>query len=684
VDKNYVSEISNVEKGLKGINAQIADMEAGLKRISGLAGTTLGSVKSVLGGGLGQGSSLNIGTANASFSNGAGSNTGMNAATGSGGLMSWMYSGAGQKGMMGVQLGLGVAGAAYAGLPDTGQVMSRATGFYNLAQRSGGMNRKDIAAATFSSMAGGITGPNEDMAAASVLSLGYGYSPGSANFTNILKETRGAALGYNMPNATAAQALASMHTGAMAGNLYAYGISTFDVKTGQNRSMGDITRQLYQRMVGSKKLTQKDIEISATQGFLGQSLNALGFSQAQKELVTQGFINLSQGKSAELTAQTGQDNPLKKMYDVYTSQSALANRAADPYIKGVGIAADKMVAFNNAMSKLPDSILAAKAAFDTFSNSNAGNATSALVKGVEGAATVYAGSKILSKVLGKGAVKGGITLAEHGLSAVAAKTAGKVLGKSVPILGGVISGATGQGFFSSVAMDAAIGGAGGAFVGGVGAVPGAIGGAVYGAAGYLLGKGVRSFFGSGSTSATSSNPTPLSGSQNETAWAKDFLKQVGAPVTSQNIAAMTTWMAAEGGGGGGATGLGINDAMYNPLNTKQHMPGSWKPGDMSEDVQAYQNYASGMQATVKTIKNGRYTNILAALKKGNDASGVLAAVNASPWGTHIAGVGASTASNNVNINLNIAQASEAEAITLAKRVKTILQKDFGVQTMGSK
>ena len=145
---------------------------------------------------------------------------------------------------------------------------------------------------------------------------------------------------------------------------------------------------------------------------------------------------------------------------------------------------------------------------------------------------------------------------------------------------------------------------------------------------------------------------------------------------------MTTWMASENGGGGPSTGIGTNDAMWNPLNTKQHMPGSWKPGDMSEDVQAYQNYASGMQATVKTIKNGRYTNVLNALKKGNDTNAVLAAVNASPWGSHPGAV--STSSNNVNINLTIAQASEAEATALAKRVKTILQKDFGVKAIGSK
>ena len=92
-------------------------------------------------------------------------------------------------------------------------------------------------------------------------------------------------------------------------------------------------------MVGNKKLTQKDIELSATQGFLGQSLNALGFSQAQKELVTQGFIARSQGKSFDLMSETGKDNPLKGMYDVYSSQNKAATRVADSTISGVNEAA---------------------------------------------------------------------------------------------------------------------------------------------------------------------------------------------------------------------------------------------------------------------------------------------------------------------------------------------------------
>jgi hypothetical protein len=547
-------------------------------------------------------------------------------------------------------------------------VMSRATGFYNLAQRSGGKNRKDIAAATFSAMQGGITGPNEDMAAASMLSMGYGYSPGSTNFTNLLRETRGAALGYNMPNATAAQALAGMHTGAMAGNLYAYGISTFNTKTGQNRTMGDITNQLYSRMVGNRKLTQKDIELSATQGFLGQQLNALGFSQAQKELVTQGFIARSQGKSFDLTKETGKDNPLKGMYDVYSSQNQAATRVADATISGVNLAAKEMVRFNKAMSGAPDLLVKFKAILSTITGSGLGSALTAI-------AQVAADLVILSKV---SKLLKGVNVAEKAVEETV-KTGATAISKAEKFVTrpNIVESTLGKsGVFNKIL--------------------GPIG--VYSAIksshlDFSLHRGQipdpkQSFFDRFNNGTKYINDPkrltdPKPGTPNLSGkWAKDFLTQIGAPVTSQNIKAMSAWMASEGGGGGVNTGIGINDANWNPLNTKQHMPHSYKPGDMSEDVQSYESYTSGMQATVKTIKNGRYTNILNALKKGNDTNAVLAAVNESPWGSHPSAV--SSSAGTVNVNLNIAQASEAEAITLAKRVKTILQKDFGVQTMGSK
>ena len=53
----------------------------------------------------------------------------------------------------------------------------------------------------------------------------------------------------------------------------------------------------------------------------------------------------------------------------------------------------------------------------------------------------------------------------------------------------------------------------------------------------------------------------------------------------------------------------------------------------SVGVKAYTSWKQGLQATVITLRNGYYEAILAALRRGDDASAVAAAVGASPWGT---------------------------------------------------
>lgn len=107
-------------------------------------------------------------------------------------------------------------------------------------------------------------------------------------------------------------------------------------------------------------------------------------------------------------------------------------------------------------------------------------------------------------------------------------------------------------------------------------------------------------------------------------WAKALLVAMRLPVTADNVAAITAWEMAEGG-------HWYNSAYYNPLNTTQSMPGATVFNSVG--VKAYTSWKQGLQATVKTLKNGYYGAIIEALHRGNDASAVAAAVGASPWGT---------------------------------------------------
>ena len=103
-------------------------------------------------------------------------------------------------------------------------------------------------------------------------------------------------------------------------------------------------------------------------------------------------------------------------------------------------------------------------------------------------------------------------------------------------------------------------------------------------------------------------------------FATDLLRQLGLPQTSENLRAMTAWQKAEG-----------TSASFNPLATTRHAPGAT---DMNEvGVKNFVSYEQGLRATIDTLRNGLYGNILAALREGSSATRVAQAIAESPWGT---------------------------------------------------
>lgn len=82
---------------------------------------------------------------------------------------------------------------------------------------------------------------------------------------------------------------------------------------------------------------------------------------------------------------------------------------------------------------------------------------------------------------------------------------------------------------------------------------------------------------------------------------KKVLSCVGAKPTKDNMSFMYAWRQAEGG-----------KASNNPFNTTQKMPGSTTYN--SHGVQNYKSSEDGIQATCKTLNNGRYTDITNGLK----------------------------------------------------------------------
>lgn len=131
------------------------------------------------------------------------------------------------------------------------------------------------------------------------------------------------------------------------------------------------------------------------------------------------------------------------------------------------------------------------------------------------------------------------------------------------------------------------------------------------------------------SSTTSSDVTPLTKTTTDDEFYKSILKGIGAPITDENMKFFYAWRQAEGG-----------KARNNPFNTTQSKPGSTFYNCLKKGVSGcksgVRNYLSsqdGIDATVRTIKNGRYQNIINSLKSGNSAEKSALALKSSPWGT---------------------------------------------------
>jgi hypothetical protein len=137
------------------------------------------------------------------------------------------------------------------------------------------------------------------------------------------------------------------------------------------------------------------------------------------------------------------------------------------------------------------------------------------------------------------------------------------------------------------------------------------------------------YLGSDDEMEISKDVAPLTKTTTDDEFYKAILKGVGAPITDENMKFMYAWRQAEGG-----------KAKNNPFNTTQSKPNSTFYNCLKKGISGCQsgvrNYMSsrdGIDATIRTLQNGRYRNILDALKKGTSAEQTAMALKASPWGT---------------------------------------------------
>lgn len=110
---------------------------------------------------------------------------------------------------------------------------------------------------------------------------------------------------------------------------------------------------------------------------------------------------------------------------------------------------------------------------------------------------------------------------------------------------------------------------------------------------------------------------------------KKILEEIGAPNSKSNLAFFYAWRQAEGA-----------KATYNPFNTTQKKDGStfWNclkrsGSGCAGGVRNYKSESDGIDATVKTLKNGRYKCIVDGLKNDIGAMKIAECSDLKTWGT---------------------------------------------------
>lgn len=242
--------------------------------------------------------------------------------------------------------------AASALLPDVGSAMNNAAMYYQAGLKSPGINRKNLERSMLRAMRGGFSDPMGGAMTANILA-DAGFGPGNQNFKQAAAEVGGAYKYLGMDNAVAAQAIAGMHQGPMGANLYQYGITTYDTRTGKNKTMGQIATELM-GVMGGAGATVEQVQSSYQKGALGANLRTMGFSQEQQDIIYQAMIDKASGRNPDLRNATpvgdNQNQMLTAQGRMSSSQGNLMMNAEEDMIKGFENAAIAVEKFNAMLS----------------------------------------------------------------------------------------------------------------------------------------------------------------------------------------------------------------------------------------------------------------------------------------------------------------------------------------------
>ena len=331
-----------------------------------------------------------------------------------------------------ISLMSGLSSASNTMMPEVQATMDRVTGYYNAGVR-GGTTRAAVESATFNTLSKGMTSVGSDAKVAQYLT-GRGMSVSGAagsTYQQTVNSVANAGRYMNISNEQAATSVEGLTSASGAANMLKnFGIYTADLKTGKEKSQGQIFEELAARLTaGRGAATQEQTQNSIRRGSLGVTIDSFFQGDTQgASMFKQYMIDRSKGGSASSwdagtgTSISGDKNPLTSQMAMNASDTSAMASAQEMYIKGIGTATKALQALNAVVGGLASTIAGASTAMtQTLFGANS-------VKGIAGGLTTtvnFAGkaaSGIGQALMGMDALNPAPALAEAGIIAGSAGT----------------------------------------------------------------------------------------------------------------------------------------------------------------------------------------------------------------------------------------------------------------------
>jgi len=418
-----VSNVQSLSKGVDDLTKKVNALHAAIEKVNGVSVTALGKFSGVLNQAGGTRNLTKAATRPGTGADGAnglpsatGENTGNRMSGSLGKFTAFSMSGKGQASFGIAQGVLSLAAGGYAATPDVGATLNRSLGYYQAGLTTPGINRGSLERATMRAMGGGISSVGSSAQVASTLSA-YGYTAGSFNYLQAAAQVGGAYKYLGMNNAQAAQSIAGFQTGTMGANMYQYGISTYNPRTGKEKTPGQIAQELM-KLMGGGKATAEQVRQSFQRGALGANLKTMGFDEGQQKILFQSMVDIASGRNPDLSkAAPGAGNAntaLTSAGRMAASQESLMTKGENAMIKGFENAADTVEAFNRALSNVIEPLMQLKGYLGGVGGTNVGKGAKSAMSGVLNIAKKVVGAGLIATANPVGVAAGSALLFSGG------------------------------------------------------------------------------------------------------------------------------------------------------------------------------------------------------------------------------------------------------------------------------